>query len=411
MTTRKKINRSWATTTLVGTLSCLASSAMATEWSIEPSISASTGFSDNVRLQAPSVNGDPIQSNIILSVAPAVKVGIDTEVRSVSARGRVVTNRFTKDATLNNNDAYLDINWREKGERSEFALISNNAFESTLGTLLENFGVPTERRQRQKVSAFPNYTYNYTDRAAVSLGYRFEDVGYRDAQATSLVDYRSNEIIPGWRYKLDQGDEVEVKATIWRLITIPDSAQVSRGTFKTALLDGLYKRPINERSSWSAGAGLYSVSENVTASLLTPIERTGKHTGVTANVRYQLNMETGIVSANVVREVSPSGQNTILLSNRLGVNWSQGLTPYLNASVAAGFYKNKSIAGPPSADSQYFRLAPGINWKPGREWDVDGGLAFQKVTTSSGAASDTSARAKSAFINVTYYWNRTAISR
>lgn len=405
------MNRLSVENVFAATLMCITIPAAAIEWSIEPSMAVSTSFSDNVRLQAQGTSTEPIKSNIILSASPAVKVGIDSEVRSVSGRARVVVNRFTKEETLNNNDAYLDISWREKGERSEFALMSNNAFESTLGTLLENFGIATERRQRQKVSAYPNYTYNYSDRGAVSLGYRFEDVGYRDAQATSLVDFRSNEIIPAWRYKLEQNDEVEIRASAWRLITIPDSAQVSRGTFKTYLLGGVYKRTIDERSSWSAGAGLYSVDENVTASLLTPIERTGKHNGATANLRYQLTTERGFFSANAAREIIPSGQNTIFLSNRLSINWSQGLTPYLNAQLSAGLYKNQSVAGPPSADSQYFRLAPGLNWKPAREWDLDTGFAFQKVTTSNSAAQDTSARGKTAFINATYYWNRTAISR
>jgi hypothetical protein len=139
--------------------------------------------------------------------------------------------------------------------------------------------------------------------------------------------------IPVWRYKLDENDEVEIKSHLWQLVTVPDSTQISRGTYKTLLLGGVYKRPIRENSSWSAGLGGYSIDENVTVSLATPIARNQNQNGVTANLRYLFNQEDGYFSAQAAREINPSGQNTILLTNRAGISWSKGLTPYQPATT------------------------------------------------------------------------------
>jgi hypothetical protein len=163
---------------LVGSALLLASNGgIAAEWSVEPSVTVSTSYSDNIKLLAKSTNEQPIQSNIVFALVPSLKFGHQTEVRNVLGTVRVAANRFNKDDSLNSNDAFFDINWTEKGERSEFSFISTNSIESTLGNLLETVGVPTDRKQRQRVSAYPNYTYNYNARGSVGIGYRFEDTG------------------------------------------------------------------------------------------------------------------------------------------------------------------------------------------------------------------------------------------
>jgi hypothetical protein len=387
-------------------------SAGAAEWSIEPSITASTNYSDNIRLLDQSRVAQPIKSNLEVSLSPAVVFGHETEVRSVKGRLRVAVNRFNNDKELDSNDAFVDINWREKGERSEFSFVSNNTFDSTLATALLDVGNPTTRKQRQKISVSPTYSYNFDDRLALALGYRFEDVGFRDTQDTTLVDYRSSELLPSLRYKLDEKNEVEVNTKLWQLITIPQSLAISRGTFKTGLLGVVYNKIVDERTGWSAGAGFYSIDENTSANNTLATERKKSFSGATALAKYQWRDEYSNASFILAREINPSGENTLLLTNRIGADYSQGLSPYLTAGVSAGYYKNDVIGGAIEKDSKYFRVSPNLVWKPAREWQIDLGASYQRSNSTINLANnETKAKAKSAYLNFIYYWDKAAISR
>jgi opacity protein-like surface antigen len=396
---------------LICALTSVSFHAVAAEWSVEPSIAASVNYSDNVRLLSQSTPAQPIRSNVVMSVSPGLLFGHETEVRKVTGKLRIATNRFNNDSDLNSNDAYFDVSWSEKGERSEFSMVSNNTFDSTLTSLLQDVGNRTDRKQRQKISVNPTYAYDIDNRVTLALGYRYEDVGFRDAQNTDLVDYRSNEILPALRYKLDERNELQVNTKLWQLITVPSNLEKSRSTYKSGLLNFLYNQTVNESQAWSAGLGIYSINENTTGNQKSPLELTARFNGATALAKYQRKNEYGATTLTVAREVNPSGENTLLLTNRIGVDFTQGVSDYLIAGVSAGYYKNKIIGGGIEKDSQYFRLAPALTWKPAREWQIDGGISYQRAKSIAGVAPETSATAKSAFMNFVYSWNKIAISR
>lgn len=370
-------------------------------------------YNDNIRFVANSTapNATPVRASAGLSVSPSLLFGLETEVRKATGSVRVASNYYNNDRDLNSNDVYFNFGWKEKGERSEFSLVSNNSFDSTLASLLEDVGNLTERKQRQKISVNPNYSYNIDARSTFALGYRFEDVSFRDAKNTSLIDYRSNELLPSYRYKLDESNELQFNANLWQLITVPDNSNDSRSTFKTGLLNVLYNQALTETNAWSVGAGVYAVDENTPSSNNTPLARKERFNGVTALAKYQQKYESSGYSVSVARELNPSGQNTLLLTNRLGAEYTQGFSPFLSGGISAGYYKNKTIGSVAEKDTQYFRLTPTLNWKPAREWQLSGGLSYQRVKASTGPAPDTSANAKSAFVNFVYFWNKAAISR
>jgi opacity protein-like surface antigen len=384
----------------------------AAEWSVEPSVSVSATYSDNVRFLAQPTPEQPIRSNVIMSVSPSLLFGHETEVRKVTGKLRVAANRFNNDKSLDSNDAFFDIGWREKGERSEFSLTSNNAFDSTLASQLEETGNRTEdRKQRQKISVNPTYAYNYNGRLTLALGYRYEDVGFRDAAGTSLVDFRTNELLPALRYKLDERNELQVNTRLWQLITVPSDLTKSRSTYKSGLLNFLYNQALDESNAWSAGAGIYSINENTTGNQNNPLAaRKERFNGATALAKYQTKNEYGALSLIAAREINPSGENTLLQTNRIGVEYTQGLSTYFNAGISTGYYKNKVIGGE-EKDTQYFRVTPSVSWKPAREWQLDGGMSFQRAKNMPSNAAETTASAKSAYLNFVYFWNKAAISR
>jgi hypothetical protein len=243
------------------------------------------------------------------------------------------------------------------------------------------------------------------------MGYRYEDVGFKEAQNTALVDYRSNELLPSLRYKLDERSELELNTKLWQLITIPDNLQISRSIFKSRFINAGYNKKIDESSAWSAGAGVYNIDEDTTASGPTfPGVRT-THNGVTGLLKYQRSSEYGNFSVSVARDINPSGENTLLRTNRIVADFSQGLTPYLTGIVSGGFYKNNSIGSNIEKNIQYLRLSPSLGWKPAREWQLDGGVVYQRSNSTTKGFPDTKADAKSAFLNFVYLWNKAAISR
>jgi hypothetical protein len=392
---------------------CCGMSAYGAEWSVEPSVAVSALYNDNIRFAANStaLNATPVRASSGASIAPSLLFGVETEVRKATGNLRVATNYYNNDRDLNSNDLYFNFGWREKGERSEFSLVSNNSFDSTLASLLQDVGNLTDRKQRQKISVNPTYSYNISDRSTLAMGYRFEDVSFRDAKNTALVDYRSNELLPSLRYKLDEKNDLLFNANLWQLITVPDNSDNSRSTFKTGLLNVLYNQALTETNSWSAGAGVYAVDESTPSSKNTPLERKVRFNGVTALAKYQQKYESSAYSITVAREINPSGENTLLRTNRIGADYTQGLSPYLSAGISLGYYKNNSLGGAAEKDGQYFRATPTLSWKPAREWQIEGGASYQRAKSSTAPAPEITATAKSAFVNFIYFWNKTALSR
>lgn len=405
------LNKKYPTQILATVFCSLSFSAGAAEWSVEPSVSASATYSDNIRLLSQSTASNPIQANTIVSMSPALEFAHETEVRRVSGKARVAVNRYSKDSDLNANDAFFDISWREKGERSEFSMVSINAFDSTLATLLQDFGNPTERRQRQKISMNPTYAYNLDGRTTLALGYRYEDVSFRDSQNTGLVDFRSNELLPSLQYKLDELNELQLNTRLWQLITVPADLNISRSTFKSGLISALYVRALDESNIWSAGAGYYSINEDTTGNKNNPLQRVESHSGATALVRYLRKNEFNTISVTAAREINPSGENTLLLTNRLGMDFTQGLSPYLTAGVSLGVYKNSFIGAENKKSVEYFRASPSLAWKPAREWRLDAGIQYQRAKSTFNSSLESKANAKSAFLNLIYFWDKAAISR
>ncbi|MGB8337971.1 MAG: hypothetical protein WCD07_02435 [Burkholderiales bacterium] len=382
----------------------------AAEWSIEPSVTASTNYSDNIRFLS-STNGQLIQPNYVVSVSPGLLFGHETEVRKVTGKLRVAANRFNNDTNLNSNDAFFDINWSEKGERSEFSMASNNALDSTLASLLQDTGNRTDdRKQRLKISVNPTYAYNIENRITLALGYRYEDVGFRDARNTSLVDYRSNELLPALRYKLDERNELQVNTRLWQLITVPADLNQSRSTFKSGLFNVLYNQTIDESQDWSAGVGFYTINENTTGNNNDPLARTARFSGATAIIKYLWRNEYGNASFTAAREINPSGENTLLRTNRVGADISRGFSTYLTGGISAWYYKNDVISEGIEKNSNYLRVSPNLSWKPAREWQLDGGVVYQRSKITN-VATETKANAKSAYLNFTYFWDKAAISR
>ncbi len=395
---------------------CASLASHAAEWSVEPSVALSTSYDDNIRFFAE--NNPAIRSNFGVTVSPGVLFGLETEVRKVSGKVRVASRRYNKDTDLNANDVLFDFDWKEKGERSEFGLTSNNSLDSTLATLLEQTGLPLERKQRQRISAFPSYTYNLDERTALSIGYRFEDVGFKDAQKTALLDYRNNEIIPAWRYRTAQNDEIELNARLGSLKTLPNSLVVPRTKFKNSAINGLYSHPVDETLSWSVGLGVFNVDADASESqpipppaLPTPA-RTTKQSGVQGGFKVLQRYLSGNIGFNAGREINAAGVNALVDTRRAVVEWNQNLTELSRFALTTAYYDNTTIGGAEADKIRYFRIEPRLTWVPSREWSLDGGLSYRNARQPvNNGGDDRKLTSKGAFINFIYTWNKTAISR
>ena len=132
----------------------------AAEWSVEPRISARSGYNDNVRLT--TADHDSVWE---ADVTPAVKFGVSTENQGLFGNASASIRRFyggsgaNSSSRLNREDYHFKVNSYQRTERNDFGANLNITQDSTLHTELDQTGqVISDRATRLSTLLGPSWT-------------------------------------------------------------------------------------------------------------------------------------------------------------------------------------------------------------------------------------------------------------
>jgi hypothetical protein len=400
-------------------LLALSQSVQAAEWSVEPRISARSGYNDNIRL----TTGDH-DSVWEADVTPAVKFGVEKENQGLFGNADVSIRRFyggsgaNSSSLLDREDYHFNVNSYHRTERNDFGANIEITQDSTLDSELDVTGQVIENRAtRLSTILNPSWTRKLNEKTRLELEYQFNRVEYSDEVGqNNLVNYDFNTVsaallrnftpltqgtlsTSATRYKPETGLNSDIYA-----LQVGLTRQHSE-TLSTSWLAGWR----NTRSDTLVPTGVCFPDASASFPKCPPGPpvnnpvQTGtnkdetSNTGATYAVSITKTLERGSLGASLSRIATPSGEGQLLDTTRLALTGEHRFTELLRSRLTVEYYERDTIvnaSGSRNSDTNtrnYFRIRPGITWQWQREWLLSGEYQYaENEQTNGGTATQNS---------------------
>lgn len=419
---------------------------VAAEWSVEPSISLSEEYNDNIRFTAL-----PHSSVWQTSLSPMLKLSSKTELSEVSGSGRINFNRFAGDQGLNQNDELFSLLTSLYSERNTWTMNAAYKQDSTAESERLATGVVQIRTQRTLRSLNPSWTRALTERYSLKLDYNYQNVKYEEH--INLNDYSFQQAAATLQYQLTERDQVGLSLSYSitdyspTLISYPASIDINFGppfgilpfamggthtiatksTLRGIQTSGSHLFSETLRGSLSLGwrrvetdashvcngrlGDFYALINSINCSgravdPLIAFDRVTEGNGSSFSANLEKTFDAAKVSGFASREVNPGGSG-LVETDKFGVSLNRSLTENLTGSFDTMAYRTKylSLAYP---SSRYYTVEPKLNWQFSERWVLNAGYRYARFETDNVVDATT---ANIAYLNLVYNWPKMAISR
>jgi hypothetical protein len=392
-----------------------AGASYAAEWSMESSVALRSEYNDNIELTSaphPTVWG--------LLLAPEIKFSGTTETTNVTGGVRFSVNRYSE-SNLNTVDHSVGLRSSYQAERNRFAFDFDSVRDSTLVSELLETGVVQVRRQRDRLTANPSWRHSLTEATAITVSYGYTDVRYADTHNTSLSDYRDQQLSVGAISNLTERAALTLSAYYDWYETDPRTFEA-----KTAGIQARYDHAFSEtlRGSVAVGARNTRSTQSSQAFVCSgpilfglcfgdisqvTLTRSDRSTGLTFLGSIDRKFETALLTAQLSREIYPTGIGAIVETDRLGGAWQQQWSPTVTFFVDASVYHTRYVGNFVSgSNTRYWRIEPRVTWKITDNWTLLSGYSHSRVAYENNSAS---AAANVAYVVLSYTWPKLSVSR
>ena len=386
-------------------LGLLAVPAWSAEWRAEPSVALRQEFNDNINLTA--LPHDAVWGTIL---TPSLRLSRNTEVSQTSASLLVNINRYSGQTGLNRNDLYYTLGSNYKTERDIWAGDFSYTSDSTLTSELNQTGVVLARAQHNLLSLKPSWTRQLTERGSVRLSYMFNDSRYSGGAASGLVDYTYHVAAADWLYQLSGKDQLSMTASYSRFLTTNNNYTASTAGLQGGLthsfsetLQGTLQLGVNQtRSVLNSPYTQVCIAPGLCFLLPIPHSVTTSNLVPVLSAKLSKQFETGTLTGTASRELQPTGNGSLVETDRLGLDVSRSFSEKLVGSANAAVYRSRYIGDAVSTpSSRYYSLGLGLNWRMDERWKLDAGYRYARSEYQNSSVAPTS---NLVYATITYAW-------
>ena len=413
----------YSTCLLLALLAGLSLPVFAAEWSVEPRISARSGYNDNIRLT--TADHDSVWE---ADVTPAVKFGVSTENQGLFGSADVSIRRFyggsgaNSSSLLDREDYHFKVNSYQRTERNNFGANVEITRDSTLQTELDQTGqVISDRATRLSTVLNPSWTRLIDEKTRLQLEYRFNRVEYSDEVGqNNLVNYDYNTVSASLirnftertqgtvstsasRYKPETGLNSDTYALQVGLTRQHSETLLTSwlAGWRETKSDSLF--PTGFCVGANPGSGFPKCTGGFPVQTGTDTDETN-NTGATYSASITKTLERGSLGASLSRIATPSGDGQLLDTTRLALTGEHRFTELLRSNLTVEYYTRDTIvnaSGTGNSDTNtrnYFRIRPSISWQWQREWLLSGAYQYAENEQTNG---DTATQ-NSVYLTLTY---------
>lgn len=346
--------------------------AMAAEWLVEPIATLAARYDDNIGLE----QGDG-ESTRSTTLAVGAQVRRNTEVFDM--RARALTSYVDYDNLDDRDQQAADLAARYEAERhawglnavlkrdTTFTVLTEDATGRTVDGVpeapsgpdgigepdLPDVGVSEVQVRRNRLTLRPRWEYDLTQRTSIGVDYRFIDVSYEDDVETDLTDHRTHAVEGRLAYRLAPNETLigSVEAARFR------ADEIDVETDNVSLLGG-YERAFTPvtRATFTLGLRRSEVSDG---------GADDSSNGVIVRAGIARTLRAGRLSAEVGRDVRPSGLGEMVESDYLDFLFERDLTPRLTFFAGGLAFNLRSVRDEEleRVERRYYRVEPGLRYE------------------------------------------------
>ena len=362
------------------------SPALAAEWSITPSYSATVDYDSNRQLLSDSKGSEAgvITADVLFKHA--------VENLDYSLEPRYAWRRYTDNSLGNGDDRsiWASLNWMR--ETSTLGLSASYWDQSTLTTELLETGIVTGDTHRRLGQAAVNWVWSQTERRSLLAQVSYMDVRYHGSAEEQLPGYRYPSGSLGERYAFSERGSLTVSA----YGSLLDSDTKGNSSHSVGLQAELIYQ-FTERVRFDASLG---ESSRVLAG--------DSSRGTDAHISLTRTGELSRGELSYTRSLQPYGFGFLVEREEYRASYTQPLTPTMTATLSGFHIKNNETAVLLRLDRQsYNSVALSFNWRPYETWSY--GAQIEDLRTQPPGVSNQTVQAWRASMSLT--WTPHPISR
>lgn len=323
-------------------------------------------------------------------VAPRMELGVRSETWDMRTdlggrRARYEQEAFDYDSFYANVSAGIHTeraSWRIEARHAQDTLITGEQVDA-------DTGLPAFERERRTETVAPAWSYSASPTTLLQLSYQTSHVTYGDGAPTSLYDYRQQATQAGVSYDWDArtrlslnaaGSWFDVPANNFESRTLSMSAAISHR------LSQVWKLGLSAGTrETKTGGRVCAETEIVFAEQLRlecrrfdDVAQTDH--GLVFGLDVERSFRRSRLSADITREVTPSGSGTEIENDTASMTLDHDLRPsrlWIGLTTAAT--RRRAVSGDPTAvDRNHYRVEPRFRWRLARNFDLDAGYRYER---------------------------------
>ena len=394
----------------------LGAPAVAVEWRVEPSVSASATVDDNIRLQSDSSLTDTAYGGIL---EPGVQFRALTPVWELSAGGRLQFQRYWGVDGVDQNNQYFDVSASRQFERSSFDITGTVVHDTSLNDTVDpDAGLTTDKVRRLRLGADASWDYQLSERYFLTTGLTGYDTTYSDRGTSGLVDSYFIRPSVGLGYQYSPRTRLNVFYNYGYIK--PDEDLDTQGgitdkSSTNSVLAG-FEHSVTERLNINFAGGVrrtsidskFLVFDPATGTISTQSD-SETDSGFTFDGGFTYGFDNGEWGLRASRDVRPSSNGTSSDRTSVIFNGRRRWTERFTTSLSASFFRNRTAGGnnDTANDRDNYRIAPTLSYKLTRDLSIDGRYVFRHVERDTGG----NASSNAGFVALRYDWPRISVSR
>jgi hypothetical protein len=361
-------------------------------WYNQPRVSVGTFYNDNVGLSTSN-----IESSAGVEGTASIRAGRRTETTDLALAGAVRARNYFDASNYNATDFLFNAYSAYQRDQDRFALDGSFDYLSTVESEVSTTGNFAPNNRQTRWSLTPSWSRPLTERANIEVVARYLDSSYKET-ISGLQDYWN---LGGWvlgSYQWSEVTDATLRATFdhyeYRNIdNQSDSLGLSGGVRHqfSETLSGLVELGARySQSEWSNQLGSFD----------------GSSAGPLANLQIDWRRETGTVSAQLGRWLTPSGDG-LLDTTRLQIDATERLSERWSLRGGVQAYRNRGdeegLGYSTYRDRDYAAATLGFSYRLTPDWRLDGTYRFAWQEYD---GADDSATQNAVYLNVSYTWPR-----
>ncbi len=306
---------------------------------------------------------------------------------------------YPERSNLEKLEEFLDVKGTHRTERSDFALLGRYARRDAYNAEFPRAGFDPLDPQAQPVDGTgrlfvavtrtqyqlrPTYTYQLSERRAVTSSLQYQKVEYSGNAATSQIDYTYGRGDIALRWRHDERSRLDIGPYVARY-----EASDNSYTNDAYGLRVEYSRDVSERTSTGITLRVERESDDI-RSVGNPTV-SGSDTGFELMLNLVREVEAGKWRFRLGRSIVPTGAGSVSDSDEFHVEFMHAFSPRLSSETAlkASRVRARSDRGA-GEDRDYASARAALSWALTPTWSLGGGYeaTWREYVSDNGGALD-----------------------